>query len=643
MCGIAGIQLTADFFNNGNGPFMGEEIALREVMNRMLSKIHHRGPNNRGLVVHKGARTVTSLGHTRLSIIDLSSAGHQPMRSNDQRLWLTYNGEVYNYRELRNELSDEIKEWKSHTDTEVLLRSYQRWGLNCLQKFRGMYAFGIWDNQEEQLVLARDPFGIKPLYYYATKDVFIFASEVSAILSTGLIPGRVTLEGITSYLQYGSVEAPLTLVQDIKSLQPGHSLTVRSSDSGLRIEETAYIHDLFKRPITEQVSNRREAVEVLRGILEESIRLHLISDVPLAAFLSGGIDSSAIIALMSQVAEIRPKTFSVVFAENKFNESSYARVIADRFGTEHREIPLSEDDLFAMLPDALNALDQPTMDGINSFVISKAVRQAGITVALSGLGGDELFAGYPTFHRLRRLRKINSIPAALRRMTARIGRVALGGSVQREKAWELLSEGLTAWNTYKISRRLFSKEEVSALLCNCRTLTQQEPYTPYRASTDFSDSLNALSHYEMRGYMANTLLRDTDQMSMAHSLEVRVPFVDVEVVRFVSSLPGCWKMNGGRQKPLLQDALGDLLPQEVKNRPKMGFTLPLEEWMQSRLRDKIEATFADERLFEVIGIRPKAAGEIWRRFLRAPRHVGWSRPWALYVLGRWCDQHQVTL
>jgi asparagine synthase (glutamine-hydrolysing) len=643
MCGIAGIHLRAAYFSHGDGLFCGEERALEKVMERMLAGLKHRGPDDRGQIVHRGERTVTSLGHTRLSIIDLSPAGHQPMWSEDQRFCLTYNGEIYNYKELRGKLSKEVKGWNSHTDTEVLLRAYERWGLGCLQSVRGMFAFGIWDKQEEQLILGRDPFGIKPLYYYADKDIFIFASEVNALLSTGLIPKRVSIEGVTSYLQSGSVESPLTIVQGLRSLQPGHLLIVKSGQAGLEAEEVNYAGDFFARPQTKQVSDRKEAVNILRTKLEDSVRLHLISDVPLAAFLSGGIDSSAIIALMSRVSEVRPKTFSVVFAESKFNESSYARLIAERFGTEHKEIPLSENDLFSILPDALSSLDQPTMDGINSYVISKAVKQAGITVALSGLGGDELFAGYPSFHRMRRMQGLGSIPAPLRKITARIGQATLGGSTQQKKAWDLLSEGATARNTYRISRRLFSGDSVSALLGREGGFSRSELYKSYPMNEDLADSINAMSLYEIRGYMANTLLRDTDQMSMAHSLEVRVPFIDIEVARFVLSLPGEWKMNGGRQKPLLQDALGDLLPPEVKNRAKMGFTIPFEGWMQSRLRDDLDSAFADKKQFESIGLRPGIVREIWQRFLRSPQKVGWSRPWALYVLGRWCTQNRVTL
>jgi asparagine synthase (glutamine-hydrolysing) len=642
MCGIAGIQLTAGFFNSGNGPFKEEESKLKKAIDQMLVPIQHRGPDDRGLTIHQGDRTVMSLGHTRLSILDLSPAGHQPMRSNDQRFWMTYNGEIYNFKEIRDELNVEDKKWNSHTDTEVLLSAYERWGPGCLQRLRGMFAFGIWDNQEEQLILARDPFGIKPLYYYATPDVFVFASEVRALLAAGLIPRKLNLEGVTSYLQYGSVESPLTIIDGVRSLQPGHYLTVKFDDGELKIKEAMYAPSLFEPALNASVSDRREAIEILRTKLEESVRLHLISDVPLAAFLSGGIDSSAIIALMSRVAEDRPKTFSVVFAEKEFNESSYAHIIAERFGTEHHEVFLSEKDLLSMLPRALVAMDQPTMDGINSYVISGAVKQAGITVALSGLGGDELFAGYPSFQRMQRLRKLKAIPPPVRRAAARMGQAVMSSSVQHRKAWDLLAGGATAKNTYTISRRLFSGEEIAALLDNDKTATQRRVFALAPLEEDLSDPLNAVSRYELQGYMANTLLRDTDQMSMAHSLEVRVPFVDSVVTPFVLGLPGKWKIDSSRPKPLLLDALGNLLPEEIWRRPKMGFTLPFARWMRSALEPELNSVLSQEEASARLGIS-KFACEVWQRFKHNPQRERWSRSWALYVLNKWCELNEVQL
>jgi asparagine synthase (glutamine-hydrolysing) len=632
MCSIAGIiHLKKDAEERP-----GSDAAALE---RMMRALHHRGPDDRGLWLAPGVENVTvGLANTRLAILDLSPAGHQPMLDRATGRALTYNGEVYNYLDLRQQLSGTVGEWQSHTDTEVVLKAYEQWGIGGLERLRGMFALALWDAPEGKLLLARDPLGIKPLYYYQTDELFVFASEIRALLASGLVPRQLSRDGLTSYLERGSVEAPATIIEGVSSLLPGHYLAVTPRAHGLQVEGASYGWELGAGQDVSPPSKRDDAVRQLREILEDSVRRHLISDVPLGVFLSGGIDSSALVALMSRVAGERVKSFSVVFAEEKFSEASHARLIAEKFGTEHREIPLGEDGLLALLPDALNAIDQPTMDGINTFVVSQAVKQAGITVALSGLGGDELFAGYNTFHRGRQLQSLARIPRPLRRAAAALGQSVLSNSVQRKKFWELMASDGSPRAAYDVTRQLFASREVRSLLHNA---------SPHVAELDcvddVHDTINAVSRCELEGYMVNTLLRDTDFMSMAHSLEVRVPFVDAVVVDFVLKLPGAWKVNGGRAKPLLQDALEPLLPPEITQRPKMGFTLPFEHWMQSRLRDDLTGVFTDERRFETIGVRPQRVQETWRRFLEHPRRIGWSRPWALYVLAEWCELHGVTL
>jgi asparagine synthase (glutamine-hydrolysing) len=432
------------------------------------------------------------------------------------------------------------------------------------------------------------------------------------------------------------------MVDGVRSLPPGHYLAVRVEGDHLQFEEKSYVENLFNQTEAGRISDRDEAVATLRSKLEESIRLHLVSDVPLAAFLSGGIDSSAIVGLMSRVTSDRPRTFTVVFDEKEFSEQSYARLVARRFGTEHHEVPVSEKQLLAMLPDALAAMDQPTMDGINTYVISKAVKEAGVAVALSGLGGDELFAGYPSFRRARRLRGLAAIPAPLRTAAARTGNAVMGGSVQRRKAWDLLAGGATPYSAYSVSRRLFGDSEISGLLRN-GVHPLEEPLDADGSNSQALDAINAVSLFEMQGYMANTLLRDTDQMSMAHSLEARVPFVDIDIVSFVLGLPGEWKMDGPRPKPLLLDALGDLLPEEIWKRPKMGFTFPFDRWIRSALKPEIDNTFDQPGKLEEAGVAGSFARDIWNRFLNNPSKERWSRPWSLHVLKRWCEINGVRL
>lgn len=596
----------------------------RDAVVRMNHAQRHRGPDDCGIVscgeVH--------LGNTRLAIIDTSTAGHQPMNDPESGNWITYNGETYNFKDLHRELADDT--WVSNTDTEVVLRAYAKWGIDAFRKLRGMFAFAIWDDQKQTLVLARDPLGIKPLYYYADDEQFIFASELRALLASGVVPRKLSTAGVDSYLANGSIEEPLTIVEGVRQLLPGHCLQV-NRELELRDVE-------FAIPNSKSVDgNRDDAVARLRSELEESVRVHLVSDVPLGVFLSGGMDSSALVALLSRVSDQQPKTFSVVFDEAAYTEAPFSRAVAERFNTDHSEIRLSEDRLLDILPTAINAIDQPTMDGVNTFVVSSAVKREGITVALSGLGGDELFAGYPSF---RRALKFGAMPQASKcflRAASGVGKFALNGSVQREKFWQLLNSDGGPEDVYRISRQLFSTDAVTGL-----TGREASNHLSNGCRHD-SDIVNAISRLEMRGYMTNTLLRDTDAMSMAHSLEVRVPFVDVKLIDYVLSLPGEWKIGaGGGPKPLLADAMSDLLPHEFMARPKMGFTLPFEKWMQGKMRAEISAVLEDEKRLSLVGLNAEMVGKVWRKFLQSPKAVGWSRPWAIYVLAKWCEINGVS-
>ena len=597
-----------------------------DAVQRMNAAQMHRGPDDRGIA--KCGPVV--LGNTRLAIIDTSPAGHQPMNDPETGNWITYNGETYNFKELRREIGS--APWFSNTDTEVVLRAYNNWGVDAFRRMRGMFALAIWDHAKQQLVLARDPLGIKPLYYFVAKDRLLFASELRALLASGLTPRRLSTAGVDSYLATGSVESPLTIVEGIRQLLPGHYLQVKA-DSGIEITEVQFAeHRRVEAP-----SDMDEAVARLRSELEETVRLHLVSDVPLGVFLSGGMDSSALVALMSGMTDKRPKTFSVVFDENTFTEAPFSRAIAERFNTDHCEIPLNEQRLIQLLPDAIAAIDQPTMDGINTFVVTRAVKNAGITVALSGLGGDELFAGYPSFRRAVKLS--SQMSRRVLQASSRFGKIALKGSVQRQKVWQLAKSECRPADVYRISRQLFSNDSVTRI-----TGREAGPAWHKNGHDGSSDVVNEISNLELKGYMTNTLLRDTDAMSMAHSLEVRVPFVDTKLVNYVLSLPGEWKLRGRNSmpKPLLADALTDLLPRNFLARPKMGFTLPFQKWLQRNLRTEASSVLRDSRRVAMSGLDAKAVEKVWDDFLAKPRAVGWSRPWSLYVLVQWCEINRVT-
>jgi asparagine synthase (glutamine-hydrolysing) len=583
----------------------------------------------------------------------------------------------------------------------VVLRAYRKWGVHAFAKLRGMFALGIWDARQKELVLARDRFGIKPLYYYGqdlqdgqerleagvarrlsnqdvrtTGNSFIFASEVRALLATGLVERKLSRAGVASYLEYGSILAPATIIDGVQALLPGHYLRVRSGDPGLVLSDCVFADLNSSEALTAETQRARmlrreeetqptclatesngrlqprtrtEAVAGLREKLTESVRAHLVSDVPLGVFLSGGMDSSALVALMSQVTKEKPRTFSVVFDEAQFSEAPHSRLVAEKFQTDHHEIHLTEDQLLGMLPAALSAMDQPTMDGVNTFVVSKAVKESGVTVALSGLGGDELFAGYATFRRALRLQQMSGMSRSLLRAAAPIGKTRLNGSARRSKFWQLAESDGSPASVYAITRQLFAYQQVERLQSS-----SSQRHKGHKGGTDVkaeggrddsgsSDCVNTISMLEMRGYMANTLLRDTDFMSMSHSLEVRVPFVDSEVVNYVLGLPGEWKLNGTRPKPLLADVFSDLLPPKFLERSKMGFTLPFEKWMRQSLRQEISNTLQDRQRLTQTGLDCEGVAGVWEGFQRSPASVGWSRPWSLYVLAKWCEINEVTI
>lgn len=604
MCSISGVIHTR--------PLIAEGVQVVDVMNRTL---RHRGPDGSGTWTNGDV----TLGNTRLAIIDTSSAGHQPMLDPETGNCITYNGETYNFKSLSESIGVKLR---SGSDTEVVLHAYRAFGTDVFSRLRGMFALAIWDNQNRELILARDRFGIKPLYYYASNNFFLFASELRALIATGLVPRKLSRAGLDSYLANGSVAAPLTIIEGVRQLLPGHYLKV-SAD--LKTTIAKFAEDC--RQTSTRPQTREEAVARLRAELEESVRMHLVSDVPLGVFLSGGMDSSALVALMSHVSEQKPKTFSVVFEETDLSEENYSRLVAQRFQTDHCEIRLRENQLLEMLPGAIAALDQPTMDGINTFVVSKAVKRAGVTVALSGLGGDELFAGYPSFRRALKLASLPNASKQVLRAAAGVGRHVLNASVQQQKFWALAGSDGSPEEVYRISRQLFANS--SSIKPNGN-----------------GDVVNKISQLELQGYMANTLLRDTDVMSMAHSLEVRVPFVDAKVVDYALSLPGEWKLDqrqNGVPKPLLADALSNLLPRDFLARKKMGFTLPFEKWMQGRMRAEISSVFANDRQLSEAGLVANDVRDLWARFLCAPRGVGWTRPWSLFVLAQWSRINRVTL
>jgi asparagine synthase (glutamine-hydrolysing) len=623
MCGIFGIVTTKP------------QSELIEPVARAAHALAHRGPDDEGIEFLAGDRDGLSVAfvHRRLSILDLSPAGHQPMRDEATGNWITYNGEVFNFRDVRRKLETRGLRFDSESDTEVILKGYGLSGPEAISDWRGMFAFGFWDARQRRLTLVRDRLGIKPLYYYHDGETFLFASEIRALLATGLIPRRMSRAAINSYLAFGSVQQPLTIIENIYSVLPGHALTLKDG----RVSTDCYWQ--LPAPQSEKATrDPRELVTEIRGLLLEAVRLRLVADVPVGAFLSGGIDSSAVISLMRQVTSGEIRSFSVCFKEQEFNEQSYAEQIARQFQTAHQSIFVTEAEAFAKLPLALTAMDQPSIDGVNTYLISEAVAQAGLKVAVSGLGGDEVFAGYSFFRTIARdqqlLRQVKTMPLGLRKAAAvAINSVAAGPRAAKFGA--LLKSDHFSDHAVQLHRQLFTIGQRRELLgtTDVRAGDPQglEAWTRHRFITSSdSDPINQASILELGGYLSDTLLRDTDSMSMAHALEVRVPLIDHRLVERMLQVPGEAKLREGKQKWLLVEAVGNL-PAEVTNRPKRGFELPFKHWLQSALRGRIEDSLHSPRAAELLN--PGAARAVWKSFLAG--RTTWSRVWSLYVLTQW--------
>lgn len=643
MCGIAGVV------RFGAPTTIGDV----EAVLRMLDAQVHRGPDDwglllpeqalrdahvRGLLEHRGldhVRTYAAsreapsavLGSRRLSILDRSPRGRMPMGSADGRLWVTHNGEIYNYRQLRAELPADDRPLRSDSDTEMILHGYETWKEDVIQHLRGMFAFAILDlSSSSRVLLARDRFGIKPLYYHRRGDLLVFASEVRAIRSSRLVADEANPEAMLRFLELGSVPVPLTTMRHVFALPAGHSLVVDRNGARLhRYWDLSARLESSQIPILGAADGEWDG----RSLLEECVELHLLSDAPLGVFLSGGIDSSALVALSGSVRKRQLTTVTLVFDEQTYTERRYARLVAERYGTDHHEILLRHDEFLAELPQVFSAMDQPTTDGVNTYFVSRAARQAGLTVALSGAGADEVFLGYRHLRRASSLerpqRLIGALPGPLRQGLLRTG-IRIGELAGRRELSKLTHlEDPSSENVYLLFRGLFTRPQITKLLDGYLDGLETPRPALYSAGPGKRSLLHTFTVLEFEHYLQNQLLKDSDVMGMAHSIEIRVPYLDHQLVERTAQLPLSAKLDGGMNKPLLVKQLDDALPEEVWNRPKMGFTLPFGEWLKQQGQELRAVSL------ECAFLRRDAVDRVWKDFLEGRVH--WSRPWALAVLG----------
>ncbi len=558
-----------------------------------LRLIAHRGPDATG--EWTSADRHFWLGNTRLAILDLSPNGAQPMVDAATGNVIVVNGEIYNHHDLRKEL-DHVG-WQGNSDTETLLLAYRRWGQQLLDRVKGMFAFAIYDHARQELFVTRDRLGIKPLYYTLTADGLRLASEVKMLRGE---ESALTPASIGAFLQWGASPENKLIYPEIQSLPAGHALTI---ERGTAPKIWRYWPGRKRF-----ASSPAGAPGKIRSLLERAVQEHLLSDVPVASFLSGGIDSSIVTALAAQQLGRKLETFSVGFEVPGFDESAIAREVAERYGTKHERLQLSEPEVIESVTEAVAHLDLPSVDAINTYIVSHAVARCGVKVALSGLGGDELFGGYPSFRDVPRLKRLALLPRALRKtLGARLADLPNDTGVGQLAQWR---------------RRFFTD-----------VMLQQaglpNDSIPLECPVELPDDFARISWAELSGYMRRMLLRDSDQMSMAVSLELRVPFLDHELVEYTLGLPVAEKLRYRGTKGLLVEACRDLLPTAVYERPKAGFALPMKEWMQGPL-----APFVEEGLRELSEralLLPDFVAGAEKQFQTGRLH--WTRLWSMVVLG----------
>lgn len=647
MCGIAGI------IGAGDGRHRG-------ALQRMTDAMRSRGPDAQGQwespATADGFRSM--FGHRRLAILDLSPLGIQPMVLPETGDCIVLNGEIYNFGALREQLKDRPTALQSPGDTAVLLRLLAQRGEKALQDLRGMFAFAFRDQRSGNVLLVRDPLGIKPLYFASNPSTagdwtLVFASEVRAILASGLLAQhRLDARAVASVLWNGFTVAPVTAVEGIESLLPGEAAWFDASGRLMR----RFTYWTPPTPGQGPVATEEE----LEAALLDSVRSHLISDVPVGVFLSGGVDSSAVVNLAARSGAATVNTFTLAFNEAERNEGDIARQVATAIGTRHTEILLTEQDFLTRLEPALNSLDQPSFDGLNSFFMSHAVRDAGFTVALVGSGGDELFGGYSSFRDLPRMQQANrllaSAPSTTRQWLATgIRRIlqSSGQAYEPQTRWaklpDMIAAGPAACDLYQLAYALFLPANQRALraaqACGSGLLSGLPPerYHQLAHETAGRSDLGAIAMLEQRLFLGERLLRDTDATSMAASIETRLPLVDTALLSVVLRLPDAIRFHPVRLKALLKRTGLKGLDPQLFNRPKSGFELPFDRWLRQALGQEIEATLLDAAAVSAAGLDAAEVRRLWMAFKAGAKGLYWTRLWALYSLIRWTQVNRVVM
>ena len=593
MCGIAGVISTSS-----------EKNCMASALEAMQSHLLHRGPD--GHETYHCPSQQAALTHTRLAIIDLSQMAAQPMSDNSKQYTITFNGEIYNYQVLRKKLISLGYKFNSNSDTEVILNLYAEYGSACVNYLRGMFAFLIWDTHSKTAFAARDPLGIKPFYFWHNQQSFAFASELKALIASGFSQQQLDSNGIFSYLKTGSVSEPNTLINDITLLDAGHYLQWENG----HIKKHKYwdIDFNHRKTIT-----RTNAIKKTRKALDDSIKAHLVSDVPIGLFLSGGIDSTALLALASKNTTRQINTYSIAFEEAAWNEGDIARKVANHFGSNHTELVMTKERATQLYKDYYLAIDQPSIDGFNTFCVAKLAHDHGEKVVLSGLGGDELFAGYKSFELLPKMVRLSHLSkpfAPIIRLKSKLLNPILITKFRR--VFDFLSQPGSLIAAHQSLRGVFSNSEAAALAANiCKSKITNKNVLDEHNTNNIA---NAISKIELKTYTRNQLLRDSDVMSMHWGLELRVPLIDSTLIDDLADIPAEIRLSQG--KKLLIDSVPEI-PDWVHNRPKQGFRFPFDLWFKQQWQQS--------------EINPKP--DKWIKL------TPWYRQWSLVMLTLWIKRH----
>lgn len=622
MCGISGI-LNFD----KNKPVRQEELRP------MVASMVHRGPDDEGFYINRNV----GFGFKRLSIIDLHT-GHQPLSNEDGKVWIVFNGEVYNFPELRKDLIKRGHQFSTKTDTETIVHLYEEYGRKCVDHLRGMFAFAIWDDRKKKLFCARDRFGIKPFFYHFSGERFVFGSEIKTVLGAGGIDTSMDVRALDSFFTYKYISDDRTIFHEIKKLKAGHFVEIDCSGKTPKIEIDRY-WNISYRP--DYSKTEEEWCELLRSELKDAVRMRMISDVPLGAFLSGGVDSSIVVALMSEMSNSPIKTFSIGFKEKAFNELPYARAVAERYKTDHHEL-IVEPDSMDLLFKLVEAYDEPFADAsaIPTYYVSKFAREH-VTVVLSGDGGDELFTGYNSYDKLHNIKKYNKMPSGFNESFWGTIHRTLPNTMKGKGISYLLSKDVSTVGAYYAmwilpERKRLYKPELWRQLGDYvaedykKLLLQQSNAQEY---------LSKMQTLDMQTFMVDDILTKVDRASMLNSLEARVPILDHKVAELSFKIPVKFKYNENGKKYILKKAMQNYLPDAVVNHPKQGFTMPLKMWFKDSLRDYVNDRLrrSDSMIADYLDMN--YISKTIDDHNNGMRDLN-EKIWSLIVLDTWLEQYQ---